>query len=93
MAVSAAVLDRATGGTHQLGTLRVVGLIVGIIGVAVLAGPSLSGGHAWPIAQVLLVATCYAIAPLIAARPPMIGSLMLGAEITVLSTMIALSMP
>jgi drug/metabolite transporter (DMT)-like permease len=37
-------------------------------GVAVLAGPGLAGGHSWPIAEVLLVATCYAIAPLIAAR-------------------------
>jgi drug/metabolite transporter (DMT)-like permease len=33
----------------------------------VLAGPQI-GGTTWPIIEVLLVATCYAIAPLIAAR-------------------------
>ncbi len=33
-----------------------------------LAAPHLAGGHAWPIAEVLLVAVGYAAAPLIAAR-------------------------
>ncbi|CDO08866.1 DMT family transporter [Mycolicibacterium cosmeticum] len=66
--IIATVLDRITGSTHHLGAGRLAGLVVGIVGVAVLAGPGLSGGGAWPIAQVLLVATCYAIAPLIAAR-------------------------
>jgi len=32
------------------------------------AGNHLAGGAAWPIVEVLLVSTCYAIAPLIAAR-------------------------
>ena len=41
---------------------------IGLAGVAVLAGPQLTGGSAWPVIEVLLVATCYAIAPLIAAR-------------------------
>ena len=36
--------------------------------MAVLAGPDLVGGATWPIIEVLLVAMCYAIAPLIAAR-------------------------
>ena len=35
--------------------------------MAVLAGPHI-GGSTWPIIEVLMVATCYAIAPLIAAR-------------------------
>jgi drug/metabolite transporter (DMT)-like permease len=64
--IVAAVLDRLTGG-ERLGAKRVVGLAVGISGVAVLAGPHI-GGSTWPIIEVLLVATCYAIAPLIAAR-------------------------
>ena len=64
--IIAAVLDRFTGG-ERLGYKRVVGLAVGIAGVAVLAGPHI-GGSTWPIIEVLLVATCYAIAPLIAAR-------------------------
>lgn len=66
--IIAVLLDRASGGTHRLGALRMAGLATGIIGVAVLAGPGLAGGGAWPITQVLLAATCYAIAPLIAAR-------------------------
>ena len=41
---------------------------IGLAGVAVLAGPDLVGDSTWPIIEVLLVATCYAIAPLIAAR-------------------------
>ena len=64
--IIAAVLDRFTGG-ERLGYKRIIGLGVGICGVAVLAGPHI-GGSTWPIIEVLLVATCYAIAPLIAAR-------------------------
>src|SRR3954449_10866883 len=64
--IVAAILDRFTGG-ERLGYKRIIGLAVGISGVAVLAGPHI-GGSAWPIIEVLMVATCYAIAPLIAAR-------------------------
>jgi len=66
--IIAAILDRFTGGEHRLGIRRVVGLGVGLAGVAVLAGPHLTGDMAWPVVEVLMVATCYAIAPLIAAR-------------------------
>lgn len=65
--IIAAVLDRMTGG-ERLSAVRALGLGVGLAGVAVLAGPGLTGGGAWPVTQVLLTATCYAIAPLIAAR-------------------------
>lgn len=65
--IIAAALDRLTGG-ERLGAKRIAGLGVGLAGVAVLAGPGLTGGHTWPVSEVLLVATCYAIAPLIAAR-------------------------
>src|SRR5215210_6436312 len=64
--IIAAILDRLTAG-ERLGVQRIVGLSIGISGVAVLAGPNI-GGSTWPIVEVLLVATCYAIAPLIAAR-------------------------
>jgi drug/metabolite transporter (DMT)-like permease len=64
--IFAAVLDRLTGG-ERLGVKRILGLAIGIGGVAVLAGSHI-GGATWPIVEVLLVATCYAIAPLIAAR-------------------------
>ena len=66
--IIAAVLDRFTGGERRLGFTRILGLGIGLAGVAVLAGPDLIGGSTWPIIEVLLVATCYAIAPLIAAR-------------------------
>lgn len=66
--IIAAVLDRVTGGEHRLGGRRIAGLVVGITGVAVLAGPEMTGGSAWPVSEVLVVATCYAIAPLVAAR-------------------------
>jgi len=64
--IIAALLDRLTGG-ERLGVKRIVGLAVGMSGVAVLAGPHI-GGSTWPVIEVLLVAACYAIAPLIAAR-------------------------
>jgi drug/metabolite transporter (DMT)-like permease len=67
------VIARLTGGTVSASTERLTsrrwaGLLVGLAGVAVLAAPHLAGGHAWPIAEVLLVAVGYATAPLIAAR-------------------------
>jgi drug/metabolite transporter (DMT)-like permease len=64
--IIAAVLDGFTGG-ERLGYKRIIGLAIGMCGVAVLAGPHI-GGSTWPIIEVLMVATCYAIAPLIAAR-------------------------
>jgi drug/metabolite transporter (DMT)-like permease len=62
------VIARLTGGSERLSLRRWAGLVVGLAGVAVLAAPDLSGGSAWPIAEVLLVALGYASAPLIAAR-------------------------
>lgn len=66
--IIAAVLARATGSETGFGVKRIAGLGVGLVGVAVLAGPALTGGSTWPVTEVLLVSTCYAIAPLIAAR-------------------------
>src|SRR6185312_8378989 len=42
--------------------------IIGVAGVAVLAAPDLGSGNGWAIGEVLLVAVCYASAPLIATR-------------------------
>jgi drug/metabolite transporter (DMT)-like permease len=64
--ILAAVVDRFTGG-ERLGCKRIAGLAIGISGVAVLAGPQI-GGSTWPVVEVLMVASCYAFAPLIAAR-------------------------
>ena len=62
------VLARLTGGPEQLTAVRWAGLLAGLGGVALLAGPHLAGGGAWPIAEVMLVALCYATGPLIANR-------------------------
>jgi drug/metabolite transporter (DMT)-like permease len=59
---------RMTGAGERLGLLRWIGLGVGLAGVAVLAAPELAGGSPLAIAEVLLVAVCYATAPQIAAR-------------------------
>ena len=62
------VAARLTGGTERLSLRRWAGLVIGLAGVAVLAAPDLSGGSGLAVAEVLLVALCYATAPLIAAR-------------------------
>lgn len=62
------VTARLTGDSERLSPRRWAGLVIGLAGVAVLAAPDLSGGSAVAVAEVLLVALCYATAPLIAAR-------------------------
>src|SRR6266568_1579367 len=62
------VLARATGGPERLTSARWSGLLAGLGGVALLAGPHLTGGGAWPVTEVILVALCYATGPLIANR-------------------------
>lgn len=66
--VASVVVERLTGNHERLGALRWLGLAVGLAGVAVLAWPELRGGSPWSIAEVLLTAVCYAIAPVIVAR-------------------------
>ncbi len=62
------VLGRLTGGTERLTALRWTGLLAGLGGVALLAAPTAAGGDVLSIAEVLAVAVCYAIGPLIASR-------------------------
>lgn len=68
----AAIIAFTAGDRGMLRPLRVVGLLIGFIGVGVIvAGPGLAaGGTAGLVAigEVLLVAVCYAIAPFIVAR-------------------------
>ena len=61
------LLARLTGDAERLSVIRLAGLFIGLGGVALLAG-HLTGGGAWPIVEVLLVATGYATGPLIASR-------------------------
>jgi drug/metabolite transporter (DMT)-like permease len=62
------VLARLTGAAERLTVTRWLGLLAGLAGVALLAGPGALGGGAWPVAEVLLTALGYSIGPLIAAR-------------------------
>ncbi|MBO2461269.1 DMT family transporter [Actinomadura violacea] len=62
------VLARLSGDAERLGPVRWAGLLVGLAGVGVLAGPHLGGGSAWAIGEVMLVALGYSIAPMIATR-------------------------
>ena len=62
------VLARLTGGPERLTVARWAGLLIGLAGVAVLAGRDALGGDAWSVAEVVLVAVCYATGPLIANR-------------------------
>lgn len=66
--IIAVVAARLSGGAERLSAKRWTGLAIGFAGVAVLAGPELSGGDTWSIVEVLLTAVGYAIAPIIAAR-------------------------
>ena len=62
------LIARLAGDRERLGAGRWTGLVLGLAGVAVLAGPELGGGDAWSVTEVLLTALGYAVAPLIAAR-------------------------
>ena len=68
-----AVLSLFLRGGDRLSWLRWTGLLIGLAGVALLAGPDLIGpaataGEARSVAEVLFVALCYATGPLIANR-------------------------
>jgi len=62
------LLARLTGDAERLGPVRWAGLLIGLGGVGVLAGPHLGGGSAWALGEVMLVALGYAAALLVATR-------------------------
>lgn len=66
--IVAVLVAKAAGDRERLGLVRWAGLGLGLVGVALLAGPGLAGGNPWSIVEVLIVAVCYATAPQIAAR-------------------------
>ena len=66
-----ALLSLLIGSGERLSAIRWAGLLTGLIGVALLAGPDLfgsaaGGGVARAVGEVLFVALCYASGPLIA---------------------------
>jgi drug/metabolite transporter (DMT)-like permease len=63
-----AVFSLLTGGQDRLTPVRWTGLLIGLAGVTLLVARGGTHGDAGSIVEVLLVAVCYAIGPLIAAR-------------------------
>lgn len=62
-----AIFGRLTGGRERLTMTRWTGLLIGLAGVTLLVAGG-AHGNAAAVAEVLLVAVCYATGPLIAAR-------------------------
>ncbi|WP_413249897.1 DMT family transporter [Sinomonas flava] len=65
--VLALVVARGIGLEKRIGGLRIIGLVVAVGGVALLGGGGMQASGPWPIAEMLLVAVGYAVAPQIAA--------------------------
>ncbi len=65
----AAVLYRALGAGEQFDGRRIAGLLVGFAGVAALVGIDVAGSDPLAVAEMLVVAVCYASGPLIISRP------------------------
>jgi drug/metabolite transporter (DMT)-like permease len=63
-----AVLARFTGSRDRMSPIRWTGLLVGLGGVALLLGPGAPRGATGSVFEVLGVAVCYAIGPLVASR-------------------------
>lgn len=62
-----AVLARTTG-QERLDSRRVLGLVVGVAGVAALVGFDVGGGDLWAVLAVAVVVVCYAVGPFILTR-------------------------
>jgi drug/metabolite transporter (DMT)-like permease len=62
------IIGYFTGTSERMSAVRWTGLLAGLAGVSILAGPGANGGDALSIAEILLVAVCYAVGPIIANR-------------------------
>jgi drug/metabolite transporter (DMT)-like permease len=82
------VLALATGGSDRISGLGLVGLGIGLVGVAAIVGGDFQTSDPVAIVQVLLVAVCYAVGPAILARRlsglPSIGVMALSLGLTAL---------
>jgi drug/metabolite transporter (DMT)-like permease len=65
-----AVVTALLGDRHNLAPVRVAGMALGVVGVGLLVGIDATGGHLdWlSVAEMLIVATCYAVAPIVIDR-------------------------
>lgn len=66
--IIAVIVGKLAGDDDPLSVARVVGLGIGLAGVFVLAFPELRGGSVTAVAELAVVAVCYATAPRIIAR-------------------------
>jgi drug/metabolite transporter (DMT)-like permease len=64
----AVAIAATTGDRERLGGTRAVGLLLGMAGVAAIVGLNLDGASATAVAEVGLVAVCYAVGPAILQR-------------------------
>ena len=65
--IAAVVIGRLVDG-QAVAAVRWVGLVIALGGVVLLLGPGAAAGDPWAVAQVLVAALGYAIAPLVAER-------------------------
>jgi drug/metabolite transporter (DMT)-like permease len=78
-----ALITAALGDRHNIAPVRVMGMVLGLVGVAALVGIDAAGGHLdlLSILEMLVVAVCYAVAPIVIDRqqnpPPAIGTVTL----------------
>jgi drug/metabolite transporter (DMT)-like permease len=63
-----AALIATSTGAERLRPVSALGLGIGIVGVAAIVGVNLEGAHAIPLAEIGLVAVCYAVGPAILQR-------------------------
>jgi drug/metabolite transporter (DMT)-like permease len=95
----ATVIALTTGARERPGAQTAVGLLLGVAGVAAIVGVSVEGASLVPIAEVALVAVCYAIGPVILQRwlaelPPLgVIAASLGVTTVVYAPIAAFSVP
>jgi drug/metabolite transporter (DMT)-like permease len=63
-----AVVAGVTGDDDPLGGRRLVGLLLGLAGVSALVGLDVGGTSITPLAEVGIVAVCYAVGPIVLSR-------------------------
>ena len=62
------IAAKILGDTERLTLARMAGLLLGMVGVALLVWPDVRGGDAWSVLELLGVAIGYTAAPLLVAR-------------------------
>jgi drug/metabolite transporter (DMT)-like permease len=83
-----AVIARTTGARERMSHANLVGLLVGLVGVAAIVGINVEAAGIVPIAEVGVVAVCYAVGPVILQRwlsdAPAFGVIALSLAVTAL---------